>query len=447
VDIRTLQEESTINNRQLQLIRDPYLEASYLNAIICRNEIIREIDLPNSVFEIPTFRTVYEAMCELNADGRPVDLVLLKNKLMDKGRDLGWVLGAIKNIVFPNEGLTPGFSKFAPHYATLLREVAERREAHRVHRTYEDRLKAQETPIDELEEWRTRRLNAIHERYFDTTDENDIDAIEREWLTVIQGENLCTGFREIDEIVGRMSNGEVLTIMGRPSSGKSLFASNVLVNHLKRKKQYAVMFASLEMPARMVYERMIRQYYGTNERIIMNMAKNNGTYEFKDLAKERLLIYTKRARMRDIDSKILAWNERKPDMPIKVVAIDYLQYVRGPGEKAYERVSHVTAEVKQLAKDRNLLVLLISQVKRLNKDESEYAELTMEHARDSGTIEENADCLVGVSRIKGEPEKRRFKSLKVRSGGTRSQVRDLALDLDCIAFESEEREPEQRTYI
>ena len=97
--------------------------------------------------------------------------------------------------------------------------------------------------------------------------------------------------------------------------------------------------------------------------------------------------------------------------------VDYFQYVAGQrGETPYERASRLSRELKELAKEHEVLVLNLCQVGRGEAGGQGTSCPGLEGARDSGTIEENADVLLGMWRPKLEDPVLMLKALKVRSG-------------------------------
>jgi replicative DNA helicase len=287
------------------------------------------------------------------------------------------------------------------------------------------------------------KLQEIKEQYFPahrSTGRERLVALLEKVQADMRAENLCTGYQEFDEIVGRLVPGSVLTIIGCAGTKKSMLASNIIVNHLNRNKDYAVMFVSAEMPATLAFERMTRQRCGLTESQYSKAVTEDESLpeDWLTLFNERCDLYDKGPSPKDIRERKALW-EQTNKREIKIIVIDYLQYLQPePGEKPYQKTSRLTREIKELAKATDCLIVMLSQVRRRGKDDSQYRAPGIEHARDSGTIEENADSLVSIWLDKDDKAILHFKSLKVRSGGRQGDDGHLIFNPITLRIESPE---------
>jgi replicative DNA helicase len=114
-----------------------------------------------------------------------------------------------------------------------------------------------------------------------------------------------------------------------------------------------------------------------------------------------------------------------------VIGIDYLGLLDARGPNEYEIVSRLARDVKTMAKEINLPVVLLTQTSR--KAGSGDTEITVDMGRGSGAIEEAADFVLGLFQDErqtdnGEPEYDLIcKILKNRKGPRNSMWK---LDLD-----------------
>ena len=81
---------------------------------------------------------------------------------------------------------------------------------------------------------------------------------------------------------------------------------------------------------------------------------------------------------------------------LDVLVLDYLQLMAGDdGEKRHSQIEEITRNIKTLAKELDIAVLLLSQLAR-KTEESRRPKLS--HLRDSGSIEQDADVVLFVHR-------------------------------------------------
>jgi replicative DNA helicase len=87
-------------------------------------------------------------------------------------------------------------------------------------------------------------------------------------------------------------------------------------------------------------------------------------------------------------------HKRKHGMDVLVV--DYLQLMSGADdEKRHAQIEEITRNLKSLAKDLDVAILLLSQLSRKTED-SRRPKLS--HLRDSGAIEQDADVVLFIHR-------------------------------------------------
>jgi len=81
---------------------------------------------------------------------------------------------------------------------------------------------------------------------------------------------------------------------------------------------------------------------------------------------------------------------------VKIIVIDYLGYLQGEGKDLYHKVSEIAKQIKELAKRLKCVVISLHQVSKIGKTGGSPVSGYM--ARDSGTINESADILIGAWR-------------------------------------------------
>jgi len=104
-----------------------------------------------------------------------------------------------------------------------------------------------------------------------------------------------------------------------------------------------------------------------------------------------------------------------------LILIDYLGLVKGEGKDLYEQTSRVARGMKDLAKEINVPIIFLSQV---TKQFTEFDELQINSARDSGSVDEASDFVLALWKEKDKRSEDEQKDiplmlaiLKNRKGG------------------------------
>lgn len=210
-----------------------------------------------------------------------------------------------------------------------------------------------------------------------------------------------TGIRQIDAIIRGVAGGEVLDIMGRAGTVKTGLLLNLLRNYVKNSAWKAVFF-SLEMPVASVTERYHQILTGCTGQQVEEIftssvdgAEDQRRMLEADFLKEMKGVYTIPVKV-DI-SDIAAYVrliENHFREKVGVVGIDYLGLLDGKGTSQYEIVSRLARDIKSMAKLLNLPLIVLTQASR--KGGAGEKEISLDHARDSGAIEEGADFMLGL---------------------------------------------------
>jgi len=184
-----------------------------------------------------------------------------------------------------------------------------------------------------------------------------------------------------------LNNGGLHIIAARTGVGKTTFACWLMTQLLKDKKP--VLFFSLEMSQVEIINKILH---------IWTMGKEDEYKTMYDLKKEEKLLICDRPGL-TIEEMFLISSLAKRNLGLGAIFVDYIQLVRTSErvKSIYERVTHVSLMLKELARRFDCPVIVAAQVNRAVEGIKDKRPL-LSHLRDSGSIEQDADSVVMLYR-------------------------------------------------
>lgn len=205
-----------------------------------------------------------------------------------------------------------------------------------------------------------------------------------------------TGFERYDKRFGGFFPTDLVIIGSRPSMGKTALAMSFILNMIMA--NIKVCFFSLEMSLRQIGQRFISMKSEiTHECIKLNNIQDRDSNLYLDavneLRKKDIMINDKAGlNVYEIKSQARQlYNEGK----IEIIFIDYLQLIYGTGnEPSREReVTFIVQELKNLAKELHIPIVLLSQLNRATESRADNKP-KLSDLRESGSIEQIADVVI-----------------------------------------------------
>ena len=221
---------------------------------------------------------------------------------------------------------------------------------------------------------------------------NSIKKIYMEAQEKIKNSVFTTGFEDLDNFCKYLSNGSILTIGGRPAMGKTSFATS-LVNHLLSINKN-ILFFSLELSKGKFIQRMIAEKIGEPIFSILENKINErelditlNSYEDKnfEIVDEHNLTIEK------FEDKI---KTSKPE----IVFVDYVQLLEMPkAPNLTEATNLAIKEIKRIAVENNIIVVLLSQLSRAVEARCDKTPL-LSDLRNGSLLEEISDIILFIYR-------------------------------------------------
>ena len=241
-------------------------------------------------------------------------------------------------------------------------------------------------------------------------------------------EGLSTGYKYLDETLQGLKPGEMIVIAARPSVGKTSLAMNIAESvalgqmistgqkvKFDNGRKHPVAIFSLEMPVEQLTKRMLagraqinmwrlnRNLVPRSEKQMMTANLVQAMGELKDAPfhvddTAALDVMDLRARARRM----------KKQFGIELIVIDYLQLCscrEGARQSRQIEVSMISQQIKAMAKELRVPVIVLSQLSRANEQRGDkYEKPKLSDLRDSGAIEQDADVVLLLRRPSRNPK-------------------------------------------
>ena len=356
---------------------------------------------------------IFTAIAEIAVAGKPVDLITVTEALRRRGM-LEAVGGAryladlVSNVPAP---------KNIRHYVEIVQDHATRR---RFIEVSESIIEMSSSGKDEAEKVRDYAESEILEvgRSGQREDYSPVGAVMEgtfarmeELSKLAKGEvpGLTTGFRYLDDITLGLQKSSLIILAARPSQGKTSLAVNMAMNAAFKKDAVVLLF-SIEMSKSDLVQRMLSTMTGINLKDIRTGQAIKDTDKAtrlgeaaEELAGTKMYIDdTSAIQITEIRNKcrrVQSSNNGKLDL----IVIDYLQLMdigssiktTARPENRTNEIATLTRKLKQLARDMNCPVMILSQLSRMVERRSGN-EPMLSDLRDSGAIEQDADVVMFI---------------------------------------------------
>ncbi len=360
--------------------------------------IIRQDD-----FYSDAHRIIYEHMMALHEQGKRIDPLLL----IDRLKNAGQYEAVGGNSYMAEIAQAVPSAANAEFYAKIVQEKATSRSlilaATEVLRDAYDESRDPRLVLSESEE----RIFAIHDkRWSGQVVKMDV-ALKEAFARIdakLEGESdsLHTGLTDLDKLTSGMHPAELIILAARPAMGKTALAANI-ADHVSVVEQGCTLFVSLEMSRLELAQRMLCSrgeiggekfrsgFMATDEKERLMAAS-------AELASAQLFIDDSPSRT---ITEIAATARRlKRKHGLGLIIIDYLQLIEPDNSKdpRQEQVAKIARRLKGMARELSVPVLCLAQLNRGPETSKKDNIPRLNHLRESGAIEQDADVVMFVHR-------------------------------------------------
>ncbi|MCL1856958.1 MAG: replicative DNA helicase, partial [Kiritimatiellaeota bacterium] len=220
---------------------------------------------------------------------------------------------------------------------------------------------------------------------------------------------ISTGFRNLDRVMYGLRPAEMIVLAARPSMGKTSLAMNICENVMlgvrNAEGAQPVAVFSCEMSQEALVLRMLcaRARVASQE---VNRGFINPREDFQKLTRAasdlmKAPIYVDDTGGLDVMELRARARRMKKRYGIKLIMIDYLQLLHSRDYAVQGRqleTSNISANLKAMAKELQLPVLVLSQLSRSPENRDKSGKPKLSDLRDSGAIEQDADVVLLLRR-------------------------------------------------
>ena len=366
------------------------LEANVLGTIMKYNYLLEDVQLQTEYFTTQAHKSLFETFKQLKATNTPIDVATVLISSLNS-------LDANELMFIANQANERNFDK---HVQLLFEQHQEREKQNILRQSLEDDLEINEI-VKALQSIETNKASDYH-----SMSSLLADALERPFQPQEQVTAHKTGLKVFDAITGGLRNSELIILAARPSVGKTAVALN-LMRYLTQMNQNIIpVFFSLEMQAASITNRLIASCGRYDSRKLDNPyakltddEKARWNQSLEAVRAINLETFDSAAQtMSDIRRKTRKMSRIHKDKQL-VVVIDYLQIIRAENRNMseYERITSISKELKELAKEFDIPVVCLAQLNRGNEGRNDKRPM-MSDLRGSGAVEQDADIVALLHR-------------------------------------------------
>ncbi len=384
-------------------------EQALLSCMLIDNMILADVleKLSEDDFYQESHQFILSAMKQVYHDHRPLDLVTLADRLetegnLEKAGGLSYLTSLTQ--------LTPSSANYNHYFEIVRRDSVNRK----LIRAAKEIINFAQKSDDNV-----KSVQYAEELVYDLSKSNDsssvkdiresdaVDAVIDKFQKLDKNKDsfrgVLTGFFRLDDLTNGLQKSDLIVLAARPGMGKTSLAMNIVENAALNQNKVCAVF-SLEMPEIQIIQRLLCSY----AKVSMSNALAGGgklvAGDWKNLTKAAEKLRKSRIYIDDSSrvtpAEILSKCRRikaKNNGQLDLVMIDYIQLMSSGKNNAdqnrTQEVADITRELKIMAKELDVPVIALSQLRRMQTKEPQLSDL-----RESGAIEQDADIVMFINR-------------------------------------------------
>ena len=413
--------------------KEPYdleAERAIIGCMINYSEVIDVVIgmMSKEEFHSNVYKFIFECITELQNSFINVDLVTLRNKMIQKGMKEEELTNEFFIDLIDSSATSSNIKDYCNIVKDkyVLRKTIETCDNTRImcyenQRESKEILEITEKALFDLSKRRGQKdFVTLKEIMPDVINQVSDAAKTKDGITGIK-----TGYRDIDNVTAGLQKSNFIVIAARPGEGKTSLALNLAFNMAKQ-HNYKVAFFSLEMSSGELAMRIAAMESRiSSDKLRSGRLTDDQIDLFLNTTTTRLNItnlliddtsYLTIAELRSKCRKLLI------EKGIDIVMLDYLQLMHA-GLDEYqidkynntkpkstknlinnrqEEVAEISRSLKGLAKELNVPIIALAQVKRTESEGKTRRKPQLSDLRESGAIEQDADIVMFINKEKNE---------------------------------------------
>ena len=423
-------QQSTYEGRQVPM--DLEAERCLLGSILRDPDVMGEaimIIKDESFFYLEKHQLVWTALCTLNRNVTPIDLVTLADEL-DKMGKLQLVGG--REYLFELMESVASSANASWHIELLRKKATLRKLIKSSSAVIKNAMDPAALP-DEVLQDAERDIFAI-------ADDQIRDSLKpiQDFVTPLLNRlnnrkdgitGIRTGITELDELTNGLQNSDLIILAARPGVGKTSFAltiaANAAINY-----HHNVAFFSLEMDGVQLAQRLLCSQAQIDQSKLRNGYLNSD--EKKKLIAavtpiQKAPLYVDDNADLGIMELMSKARQLKHKGHLDLLIIDYLQLMKtGKEENRAVAIGAISRGLKILAKELSIPVIALAQLSR-KVEEKGRERPQLSDLRESGSIEQDADMVWFVERpfVQTHKDEDRYKATLIVAKHRNGSVKDI----------------------
>lgn len=381
---------------ELSNFRNVEAEQNILGSILqSNNSILDIVDVIEAKdFYEPKHMIIYNTILELYKQNKGIDVITVFNILGAQAKDVG-------GLTYLSELYGTGIPRHIKEHAGIVKEKSKLRSLNIIlQKTLKSLSNGKLNSRDIISQIQneTLSMSEINKNKAITDAElmnKTYDMIQRNYESGDKILGLETGISLLDKAINGLQKKKLYVIAGRPGMAKSAFALNIAQKVSETKR---VLYYSLEMSEEELGLR----------RLAMTSFIDSAKIERGSMTDEEWLKITKTTNniskcncITDCTPgvHILTMKAQCKKMQLQggidALVIDYLGLMskKNMGDSLREQLSNICEQLKNLAKDFNIPVILLSQLSRAPEGRPDHRPM-LSDLKETGGVEENADVVI-----------------------------------------------------
>ncbi len=396
-----------MSNKNFTMPNNLDAEQALLGCIIIDNEILTDVleKLSETDFYQQSHKYILSAMKLVFAEKKPIDIVTVADKLETEG-NLEKVGGI--NYLTELSGIMPSAANYQ-HYFDIIRRDSVNRS---LIRAAGEIIEFSSTSDDNVKsvQFAERKIYDISvtndtSTMKDIRESDGIDQVIEKFQKLSENKDafkgILTGFTRLDKLTNGLQKSDLIVVAARPGMGKTSFAMNIVESAAVRQNKVCAVF-SLEMPEVQIVQRLLCSM--ANISMSDALSGKLSSNDWKKLVKAGKELRGCRINIDDSSrvtpAEILSKCRRikaRNNNQLDLIMIDYIQLMssgkRNSDQNRTQEVADITRELKIMAKELNVPIIALSQLRRMLTKEPQLSDL-----RESGAIEQDADIVMFINR-------------------------------------------------